>query len=66
MADDHERPLELGHANLNEDELEVEALGLDEHVQELRTSAIAPCATHNRQVTQANLEVRIDVMCHTS
>ena len=37
-------------------ELEVEALGRDELVQELRTSAIAPCATHNRQVAQANLE----------
>ena len=47
-----------GHTNFdeNEDELEVEAQGLDELVQELRTSAIAPCATHNRQVAQANLE----------
>ena len=48
-----------GHTNfdeMNEDELEVEAQGLDELVQELRTSAIAPCATHNRQVTQAKLE----------
>ena len=40
----------------NEDELEVEAQGRDELVQELRTSAIAPCATHNRQVTQVKLE----------
>ena len=36
-----------GHTDFdeNEDELEVEALGRDELVQELRTSAIAPCAT---------------------
>ena len=47
-----------GHTNFdeNEDALEVEVLGRDELVQELRTSAIAPCATHNRQVAQANLE----------
>ena len=47
-----------GHKNFdeNEDELAVEAPGRDELVQELRTSAIAPCATHNRQVAQANLE----------